>query len=116
MTEGTSPKRIEISTTISTEDKEFLDRIGIIASSALSMGVLVIRISLGLVSESSHRVATPSEADIDVLIKQRIASLQRIMDSTPWKSIDEIAAYFGKKKTTLHGLEEVKDEEDQNAP
>jgi hypothetical protein len=128
MSEESSTKRVRINTTISAEDKAFLDRFGINASTVLSMGMLMLKRSLGLdenpssplfksfanlaISNQQPRTPSISDEEINALTQRRIAALQRIKASMRWKSVDEMAEYLRNKKTTLHGLEEVHEEDD----
>jgi hypothetical protein len=128
-------KRVKINTTISESDKQYLDQTGINVSTALSMGVKLIQNTLGTATvapartlanlalpaidtqSSSQLKNTPlSDTEIDSLIEQRIAALRQASEKLPWRTPAEVRAYFSKKKTTLHGLEEVRVEEDQNVP
>ena len=125
--------RVKVTTTISANDKEFLEKMHLNASSALAIGIAIIKKAMDL---QDHVLVRPSDKpggrpgnmvllprnDIDIddkietIARQRADSLQRIMDSTPWKSIDDMAAYFGNKPTTLHGLREVRHEDEHDVP
>ncbi len=45
----------------------------------------------------------------ELMLEDRVKSL-------PWKSFDEVRAYFSQKKERTRGLEEIYDEEDSSMP
>lgn len=121
--------KAKIATTISPDDKKFLEQAGLNASTALSIGVKVLRNAVrASISISSIRslanlaITSPTQAQ-ETEARARapwfpmfttLEEYEKAKKESGWKSIEEMRESFGDENPSINFVEEDRNEEDKD--